>query len=278
MLTKIIDLCRRYGIHLNPRLSQHFLHASHIIDLEISYAQINERDVVLDIGAGFGFLTEKLAQKAKRVYAIELDRKISRVLRDRLSEYIREDRIIVIEGDALKVELPEDVNKIVSNPPFHIISPLIFRLARTYFMKPDFDLCVLIVQLDYAYKMIAKPGEKRSRISATIQYFAEIELLSKVSRRNFFPIPDVDSAIIRLKPLRKKHLVDFETYKEIITMLFNTPNRRLGKIIKSRFEKNIAVNILKKLESIGIDSRKRIRELTNDELEHVAYILKGVLG
>ncbi len=277
MLSEILKICRKYSIKLNTRLSQNFLHASHIMDLEISYANVNEEDIVLDIGAGFGFLTEKLAKIARKVYAVEIDRKITRVLIDRLRDYIVQGKVVVIEGDILQIDLPSDVNKIVSNPPFHIISPLIFRLARKYFVSPQFDLCVMIVQLDYAKKMCASPGEKRSRLSATIQYFVDVEILGHVSRRNFFPQPDVDAAIIRLKPNYSKHIVDFHAYEKTVRILFNMPNKILKKVIRKHFKEDTSVKILELLVSKNVDIRKRVRELTNSEIEIIASIVRNFI-
>jgi len=273
VLSEIIRLCKKYDIRLSPRLSQHFLHAEHVLDLEVSAASISENDIVLDIGAGFGFLTEKLAKFAKRVYAVEIDPRILKVLSVRLRDLIDSGRVVVIRGDILRVDLPTDVNKIVSNPPFHIISHILFRIARTYFVKSSFDLCVLIVQLDYAKKMMARLGEKRSRLSATIQYFAEVEILHRISRRNFFPVPEVDAAIVRLVPRRVKHLVDFEVYNYVITRLFNMPNRVLRRVIRHQFPDINTRLVLEELISHGISITKRIRELSNEELEVIAKII-----
>ncbi|MEX0569519.1 MAG: 16S rRNA (adenine(1518)-N(6)/adenine(1519)-N(6))-dimethyltransferase RsmA [Candidatus Njordarchaeota archaeon] len=277
MLSEILKICRKYNIRLSPKLSQHFLHSPNIIEREIKYADIQKSDIVLDIGAGFGFLTERLAEKAKRVYAIEIDKKMISVLRERLSRFIDSDKVIVIEGDALSIDLPKDVNKIVSNPPFHIISPLIFRIAETYFDSEQFDVCVMIVQHDYANKMKARPGEKRSRLSATIQYFADMEILMQISRRNFFPIPKVDAALVRIKPSRKKHIVDFVTFKKVVTLLFSMPNKILRKIIKKTFSRDTANKIILELQQAGIRPEVRLRDLTNNELELLANVLKKYL-
>jgi len=273
MLSEIIRLCKMYDIRLDPNLSQNFLHAKHIFEREIRAAAINEEDIVLDIGAGFGFLTEMLASIAKKVYAIELDTKIANVFRHRLGRYIDEGKVELIVGDVLKVELPKDVTKIVSNPPFHIISPLIFKLAQTYFIVPNFKVAVLIVQLDYAKKLIAKPGEKRSRISATIQYFADVELLMRISRKNFFPTPEVDAALIRMWPKRTQHIVSFETYSRVVTLLFSTPNKMLRKALSLHFPSKCVRKIVLAMQSYGIQPRIRVRDLSNQQLEIIAKIV-----
>lgn len=274
MLSEIIRLCKMYGIRLDPNLSQNFLHAKHIFEREIRAAAINEEDIVLDIGAGFGFLTEMLASIAKKVYAIELDTKIANVFRHRLGRYIDEGKVELIVGDVLKVELPKDVTKIVSNPPFHIISPLIFKLAQTYFIVPNFKVAVLIVQLDYAKKLIAKPGEKRSRISATIQYFSDVELLMRISRKNFFPTPEVDAALIRMRPKRTQHIVSFETYSRVVTLLFSTPNKMLRKALSLHLPSECVRKIVLAMQSYDIQPRIRVRDLSNQQLEIIAKIVE----
>lgn len=267
MLSDIIMICKKYNIRLNPNLSQNFLHARHIIEHEVKAADVCSDDVVLDVGAGFGFLTEILASLARKVYAIEIDPRIASALKERLRVFIDAGKVEVIVGDALEVDLPPNVTKVVSNPPFHIISQLIFRLAQTYFMKPDFKLAVLIVQYEFAEKLAAKPGDKRSRISATIQYFADVEILSKISRKNFFPMPEVDSALIRMKPRRSSHLVSFDDYNTVVTTLFNTPNRTLRSALREHFTRDCVERIIQVVENLGINPQIRIRDLDNWELE-----------
>ncbi len=276
MLSNIIRLCKKYDIKLDPNLSQNFLHARHIIENEVKVANVCSDDIVLDVGAGFGFLTELLALSAKKVYAIELDSKVAKVLRDRLEKFIDIGKVELIVGDALEVDLPKEVTKIVSNPPFHIISPLLFRLAQTYFVLPHFKLAVFIVQFDFAKKLIAKPGEKRSRISATIQYFAEVEFIMKISRRNFFPIPEVDAALIRMWPRRVKHIVSFEIYNKVVTLLFNTPNRMLRKVLNMNLSSSCVRKILQILREYNIEPTIRVRDLSNKQLEIIAKIVSNI--
>lgn len=273
MLNEIIRLCRKYDIKLNPKLSQNFLHARHIIELEVKFAELSENDIVLDVGAGFGFLTEALASRAKKVYAIELDPRIAKVLRGRLRELIDSGRVEVIIGDALEVSLPKEVTKVVSNPPFHIISPLLFRLVENYFTLPHFKLCVLIVQYDFAKKLVAEPSEKRSRISATIQYFANVELIMKISRKNFFPVPEVDCALVRLRPRSDRHIVPFSIYNRVVTLLFNTPNRTLRRALLTQLPRVCVEKVLQVLDEYGVKPNLRVRELTNYQLELVAKIV-----
>ena len=137
---------------------------------------MTKNDTVLEIGPGIGTLTIKLAEEAKKVIAIEQDTAIFNILSERLeNEGI--DNVELINGDAVKVDFPP-FNKIVSNLPYQISSPITFK-----FLNHDFDLAVLMYQKEFAERMNGKVGTKEySRLSAMLYFKAKVDFLTHVSK------------------------------------------------------------------------------------------------
>jgi len=149
------------------KIGQNFLIDKKVAERELEYASIEKNDVVLEIGPGKGIITKLLSEKAQKVIAIEIDEKLVSELKEFLP-----DNVLLISGDALKVDfdlLPK-FNKIVSNLPFHISSPITFKL-----LDFDFSLAVLIYQKEFAERMVAKSGSKDySRISVGVYYRSKV--------------------------------------------------------------------------------------------------------
>ncbi len=217
LIAEIRDSLRDAGISPRKIMSQNFLVNSHILERQIDYAAVSEKDSVLEIGGGTGILTERLARKAGHVFCIEYDKMLASYLRKKFKS---NENVTIIEGDVLKLDLPK-VNKIVANLPYHISSPITFKLLQT-----KFEVAILMYQLEFAKRMIALPKtDDYSRLSANLQYQAEVKIVEKISKGNFYPPPKVDSAIVEIK-LRVEDLpVDPKTYGVITRILFNTKNK-----------------------------------------------------
>ena len=177
------------GVRASKGLGQHFLLDERVADRHIELARIDEGDVVLEIGPGLGILTERLLEKAAKVLAVERDRRLARALRD------LDGNLEVIEGDAVRVPLPA-FDKVVSNLPYQISSPITFRL-----LDLSFDRAALMYQREFAERLVAKPGtEEYSRLAVKAYVRCRAEIAERVSRAAFWPQPKVDSAIVLLKP------------------------------------------------------------------------------
>jgi len=205
-----------------PRLDlgQNFLVDKASLDAEISYAGVTAGDTVLEVGAGTGNLTERLATRAGRVVAIEYDRQF----RARLESIANAaGNVTLVWGDALTVGLPA-FSKVVANLPYRVALPVIMRL-----LDQPFDSAVLIVQKDMAEKICAGPGEAGyGRVSVTVQRLARAELLDTVPRSAFSPPPSVDSAMLRLTPVSDPFPVGSpEAFRRLLDNLFL---RRGGKL------------------------------------------------
>ncbi len=273
LIAEIRDSLREAGISPRKIMSQNFLINSHILERQIDYAAISKDDKVLEIGGGTGVLTERLARKAAHVFCIEFDKMLASYLR---KKFKLNDNVTIIEGDVLKLDLPE-VNKIVANLPYHISSPITFKLLET-----KFEVAILMYQLEFAKRMIALPKtEDYSRLSANLQYQAEVKIVEKISKGNFYPPPKVDSAIVEIK-LRVEELpVDPKSYGIITRILFNTKNKLVSTVFYSYFKKSLEkdqrIDFKKKMDGALSLAKTRVRELSIEDLVVITNELRNFL-
>lgn len=260
-------LLRKYRIFPKRRLSQHFTVDPSIFQLMAEYAALTSDDVVLDIGAGFGFLTRFLAGKCRAVLAVELDSRVANVLRTLLKDL---PNVVVIEGDVLKVQLPS-FNKVVAIPPYGISSHLIQWL----FDKP---ICcaVLVLQKEFAQRLAAPIGsESYGWLTVLTYYYLDVELLDEVPRHAFYPQPEVDSIIVLLKPKNPHpfHVSDEEMFKRLVQTMFTQRNRKVKNAVQVFIRKELAPigkNVL--TSSIPFQER-RVRELAPEDFGVLANAL-----
>jgi len=194
------------------------------LDRIIEAASISPNEVVLEIGAGPGNMTRLLSSKARHVYAIELDRRFTEALQ---FEYRNSTNVTIIPGNALKVDFPR-FDKAVANLPYSISSGVTFRL-----LQYPFHLAILMYQREFAQRMAAKTGEEDySRLSVTVQHFADVQPLFNVSRRAFTPQPEVESTVVRLTPRPASyHLNDEDLFMKLVTAAFSGRRKKLRKAI-----------------------------------------------
>jgi 16S rRNA (adenine1518-N6/adenine1519-N6)-dimethyltransferase len=207
----MIDLPR--DIRPQPRLGQSFLMEGRILECEIDYAGVGAEDTVLEVGAGIGNLTERLATRAGQVIAIEYDQQFRPRL-DSLAE--THGNITPLWGDALAVPLPP-FSKVVSNLPYRVALPIILRL-----LDYPFASGVVMLQANMARRICAGPGEAGyGRISVTVQRLARTQLLDTVPRSAFSPEPSVDSAMVRLWPVTGPFgVASAEAFKRLLDHAF----------------------------------------------------------
>ena len=241
------QILQENGIILNKNLGQNYLIDDFKRKKIIEYAKLTEEDTVLEIGPGIGTLTIELAKKAGKVIAIEQDTAIFNILKKRL-EKEKIDNVELINGDAVKVDFPE-FNKIVSNLPYQISSPISFK-----FLEHEFDLAVLMYQKEFADRMNGKVGTKQySRLSAMLYFKANVKFLTKVSPESFIPSPKVDSSVVELKPKENKIADDdFKIYSKVVKALFQHRNKKArNALIDSR-------------HIIGFKDKKELKSILND--------------
>ena len=248
-LSKITkNILNQHGIKLNKNLGQNYLIDKNKRDQIINFGNIDENDVILEIGTGIGTLTIEIAKKAKRVIAIEQDKKICEILAKRLEDE-KIDNVELINDDALNVEFPK-FNKIISNLPYQISSPITFK-----FLDYDFDLAILMYQKEFAERMNGEVGTKNySRLSAMLYFKCNVEKLTDVSSESFIPKPEIDSTVVRLTPKENKISdEDFKVYSNFTKALFQHRNKKIrNALIDSR---HIITNLDKK------EMKRRLNEI-----------------
>ena len=252
------SILNQNGIKLNKNLGQNYLIDKNKRDQIVDFGNISKEDVILEIGSGIGTLTIELAKKAKKVIAIEQDTKICEILARRLKEE-KIDNVELINDDALKVDFPP-FNKIISNLPYQISSPITFK-----FLDYDFDLAILMYQKEFADRMNGKVGTKDySRLSAMLYFKCDVEKLTDVSCESFIPKPQIDSTVVKLTPKENKIPDDdFKTYSKFTKALFQHRNKKIrNALIDSR-------HIIS-----GIDKKVLKRNLNEIEDERLVEYLK----
>lgn len=260
------QLLRIYRISPNKLLGQNFMIEPSLYSKLCTYASLSDSDVVLDAGAGFGFMARSLATKCKTVIAVEKDPQVALVLREQLKNV---SNVKIMEGDVLKVKLPA-FNKVIAVPPYYLSSHLI-----TWIIERAVVCAVLILQKEFAERLVAPVGSKvYGWLAVTTYRKAEVQLLDEVPKALFYPQPEVDSVIVRLRPWSK---VPFEVNDEglftrMVKWLFTQRNKKL--------DNAIAPFIIKELEVTKAESKKiannlpffdkRIRELSPEDFGAVA--------
>lgn len=265
-------LLKLFNIKPRRSLSQSFIVSVNLINDILNASLLSSSDSVLEIGAGLGTLTRFLAERVGEVIAVEVDSRLMRVLEWVLRDY---DNVRLIHGDALKIDLPP-VDKVVSNLPFKISSPITFKLIE----KPKFSFAVLTYQREFADRLVAEPGtDQYGRLTVAVSLFAEVELVRYASRFCFYPPPSVDVAVVKIYP-KLKCLSDDEIFLlELLKYLFSQRNRKLRSPLLHYLVK---VRNLGKSESMRIIQgipylESRVRDLSPSQFLEVARIVRGVL-
>ena len=242
---------------MKNKLGQNFLINNDIAKKEVAYADISKQDTVLEIGPGKGILTQLIAEKAKKVIAIEIDKKLIDNLKD-----ILPDNVELINDDVLKIDFQNisKFNKVVSNLPYQISSPVTFKL-----LNHNFDLAILIFQKEFGQRIIAnKNSNHYSRLSVMVYYKAISKLLEYISKENFKPIPKVDSCVIQIAPRKNPpfEVLNENMFFEITKKLFNNRRKKIKNILIKFYDiSNCTVPFLdNRVEEL---SPKQIGELSN---------------
>ena len=227
------EIIEKYHFSFQKKFGQNFLVDSSILDRIIESAQITKEDCVLEIGPGIGTMTQRLAEEARAVVAVEIDRNLLPVLADTLSAY---ENVTVINADILKLDLNRIVEehnggrpvKVVANLPYYITTPIIMALFEK---KVPLHSVTIMVQKEVADRMRVGPGTKDyGALSLAVQYYAKPEIVTKVPAGCFMPKPNVDSAVIRLTRYEKPPVeVEDETWLfAVIRASFNQRRKTLA--------------------------------------------------
>ncbi len=283
LLNETKELCSRYFIKPSRSKGQNFLVNSEIYDRIVEIADLDSTDTVLEVGPGFGFLTERLARKAKEVIAVEMDDLLAKALRLKIKN-TGLDNVCLVNGDILKLEIGnwklEEINsnfqlpvtsyKIAANLPYNITS-LFLRQYLSAENKPQ--SMVLMLQKEVAERITAQPP-KMSLLAVSVQFYAQASIAEYVDKNEFWPAPAVDSAITKLilQPVPKTVLGKDRDFFRLVKVGFSA--RR--KMLKNNLAAGYQIKTEKAadwLKLAGLAENIRAQELSvNDWLKLFAGI------
>lgn len=273
MLTKtqISELSKTHDFYLKKRLGQNFLIDRNVRDKVIRKIGLEKNDAVLEIGPGLGALTEALAERCGYVVSVEKDKKIYGLSREILSKY---KNLKIIHGDFLKYDIASlrfKKIKIVGALPYYITSPIIQRIIH---FRDRIPSVFIIVQKEVAHRIAATSRDDNyGSFSLFVQYYSDIEILMDINRNSFFPKPDVDSTLIKLKILSSPHIVvkDEEILFKVIRGAFGQRRKTLLSALSHKrllgLEKD---EISRVLEALGIEIKIRAELLTLAQFAQIA--------
>jgi len=283
LLNETIKICRTNNIKPARSRGQNFLINEKIYNNIINAADLKKEDIVLEVGPGLGFLTEKLALKVKKVIAIELDKNLADILKVRLKNK-GIGNVEIINTDVLKFNIacppvPDFGRreylkfKIVANIPYNITSFFLRKFLSENSIKPE--LMILMIQKEVAERIIARPP-KMSLLSLSVQFYSKPEILEIVLKNNFWPQPEVDSAIIKLTLLNNPLLAEFNRASFFRILKFGFSAKR--KMLKNNLAGGLhithgdAENIIK---NAGLNEKVRAQELNLDNWIRIFEIIEG---
>jgi 16S rRNA (adenine1518-N6/adenine1519-N6)-dimethyltransferase len=254
------------------RLGQHFLTDPAILSRIVDALEPGGQECVVEIGAGRGSLTEHLASRFRRVIAVEIDRMLIPILRERFAD---RSSVEMVEGNALLLSLSDLAGsrfKLVGNVPYYITTPLIFHALS----RPRAELAVFLVQREVAERAAALPGsEGYGALSVNLQVLAEVEVLFSVPRGAFQPRPRVDSALLRLRP-RASAIVpqnEEEAFQSFVQGAFARRRKQMKRVLRglSSISAEESGDVLL---NAGIDPEARPESLTPREFHRLFVLLR----
>ena len=275
----IKEILSEYEFRFSKSLGQNFLVDEGALAGILSGADISEDDCVLEIGPGFGTLTQRLCGAAKKVVCVEIDKTVIPILEENLKDF---DNFEIINDDVMKIDVKslaeekfgtENV-KVAANLPYYITTPIIMMLLES---KVKFKSITVMVQKEVAKRLCASEGTKDfGSISLAVQYFCSANYLFDVPNTSFMPPPKVTSTVVRLDLLDKprvsvkKEEMFFKTVKASFAQRRKTLLNALSNAGFSGFSKAEISEILK---NIGIDEKRRGETLSIDEFARLADAL-----
>ena len=251
------------------RTTKVFLRDENVFNKIIDAAELSDKDIVLEIGSGDGRLTKRVAGLVKKVYAMELDIH----LLDASKVFLRDFKNIeFICGDALELEFPKDCNKIISNLPYAISSPITTRIIEFLNDRKD-SFAVLMYQREFGDRMLASPGfSDYSMLSVFAQYTSEVELVTNVSKNAFRPRPAVDSVVLKIRP--KNDRID-DSFLAFCRLLFQHKKKNLySSLMASRGKLTVASKDELREKLKGIDEETLKKKVFYFEISELLSIYK----
>lgn len=276
-----IAILQKYQFRFQKKFGQNFLIDTSVLERIMNAAEITKEDCVLEIGPGIGTMTQYLAERAKKVFAVEIDKNLIPILGETLAEY---DNVTVINEDILKVDIERLVQeqnkgkpiKVVANLPYYITTPIIMGLFES---KVPLHSITIMVQREVADRMQETPGSKEyGALSLAVQYYAKPEIVANVPPNCFMPRPSVGSAVIKLTRYEQPPVVvaDEKLMFQIIRASFNQRRKTLvNGLTNASFLQVGKENILEALDQMGQPVSVRGETFSLDQFAQLTNLLCG---
>lgn len=282
--SKTIEILQSNDFQFLKKFGQNFLIDLHVLDKIVDSADVSEDDVCLEIGPGIGSLTQFLAERAKKVIAVEIDDRLIPILQKNLADY---DNVHLIHADFLKLDLAEVLReleitqpiKVIANLPYYITTPIIMGLYESHI--PIAGMTVM-VQEEVARRMQAGPGTKDyGALSLAVQYYAEASIAAFVPPNCFMPRPGVGSSVVQLTthkeisiPVEDESLM-FQVIKAAFGQRRKTLVNSLSGSPEIHFEKSV---IQEALRSLGLSETIRGEALTLEQFAALSNTLQSLIS
>lgn len=266
MIKSVLD---KFNFKFSKGLGQNFLIDGNIVRAIRESAEITEDDYVLEIGPGFGTLTEELLMHAKKVVAVEIDQRLNKVLNYTLDGF---ENFKLINGDVLKLDFPRLIEeefhgesfKVVANLPYYITTPIITSLIE---MKLPIETMTFMVQKEVADRLVANPGNKQyGSITVFIDFYTHAKTVVKAPKSVFVPQPKVDSTVVQLTLKKDLPKVNEEVLFKLIHGGFQQRRKNILNSLSS--DKSLGINkeqLGEILEKLGINPNSRAENLSLDD-------------
>ncbi len=271
IVSKTLEILDKYNIHAKKKYGQNFLIDSNIIAKIIKNAGIDNSCGVIEIGPGLGAMTEALCLNAKKVLCYEIDSDMVNILNDLL----KFDNLRIINSDFLKVDVSNTSSdleyfkdckeiKVVSNLPYYITTPIIFKLLEGNNEIKDF---YFMVQKEVGERISGKPNTKDyNSLSVLVDLESNTEMIFDVSKNCFYPVPNVNSTILHIKRVKKDYGVKNKAkFVKFVQDIFSMRRKTLINNISNRYSMK-KEEIAKVLEKRGYPLTKRAEELSTREI------------
>jgi len=278
---KVKEIMDKYGFKFSKSLGQNFLIDQNILRKIVEIAEITKEDCVIEVGPGIGNLTRYIAEAAKSVVAIEIDKALVPVLKETLREY---SNIEIINEDILKIDLHKLIEekfrnrtvKVVANLPYYATTPIIMKFLEE---KIPVESLTLMVQKEVAQRMQAKPGTKDyGSLSIAVQYYSNPNILLRVPPTVFIPRPNVESAVVKLEVLKEPgvHVQREDLFFALIKDAFGKRRKTILNALNTG-DLKLDRDLLKRvLDKSGIKENRRGETLTIEEYAFLANNLAEI--
>jgi 16S rRNA (adenine1518-N6/adenine1519-N6)-dimethyltransferase len=271
-------LLRAHGLHPKKGLGQNFLTDPAALERIVAAADLQVDDTVVEVGAGLGFLTQRLAEQAGLVVAIELDADLVEILHEQVGDL---SNVRIVHGDVLKqsdLGLGHHEYKVVANLPYYVTSAVLRHFLER---EPRPRLMVVTVQREVSDRIVAKPGEM-SLLALSVQFYGRPRIVARIPAQAFYPTPKVDSAVVRIEvagrpSVRLPQGVDERTFFGVARAGF----QKRRKMLRNSLSAGLGVapaQVEEALRRAGLDPRRRPQTLGLQEWAEAAGALAPLLG